>query len=146
MIVYESNETHQLNETCCGSIVHFQIGDIRIKPYVIRVGGKYFCDTYVKSYMKHLTAQCWPSLHWSRFNTNFTCCVFLPANGCSMHRSLVEINFFDVKPFFPSLREQNKEKRKESHTKTCNKRGVHQPIFPRSQPAFGCQPAFKSNT
>ena len=39
---------------------------------------------------------------------------------------LVKINFFDAKQLFRSLAEQSREKRKESHTKTCNKRGVYQ--------------------
>ena len=50
------------------------------------------------------------------------CCVFQPANGCSACCSLVEINFLMLKQLFLSLAEQNKEKRKEIRTKTCNKR------------------------
>ena len=34
--------------------------------------------------------------------------------------------FLMLKQLFPSLTEQNKEKRKKSHTKKCNKRGVYQ--------------------
>ena len=48
------------------------------------------------------------------------CCVFQPANMCSAHRSLVEINFLMLKQLFA--------------------------ISLRSRPAFGWQPAFKSNT
>ena len=54
------------------------------------------------------------------------CCVFRPVNGCSARRLLVKINFSKPKQLFPSLTKQNKEKRKESRTKTCNKRVVYQ--------------------
>ena len=68
--------------------------------------------------------------------------------------ALVKIISFCIKTsfflIFPSLTEIKKEKRKESSIKTCNKRGVYQclgvNIFPKSLPAFGCQPEFKSNT
>ena len=55
-------------------------------------------------------------------------CVFWPANRCSACHSLVEINFLTLKQLFPSLTEENKERRKQSCTKTCKKRGVYQPL------------------
>ena len=44
------------------------------------------------------------------------CCVFQPAIDCSASRSLVKINFLMQKQLFPSLMEENKEKRKQSRT------------------------------
>ena len=55
-----------------------------------------------------------------------TCCVFGQANECSACHSLVEINYFDTKTTFSVTNRTNKEKRKECHTKTCNKRRVYQ--------------------
>ena len=40
---------------------------------------------------------------------NLYCCVFWPANRCSTHHSLVEIDFLMLKQLFPSLTEQNKQ-------------------------------------
>ena len=67
-----------------------------------------------------------PPLLFSRFHCH--CCVFRSANGCSTHHSLVEIN---AKTTFLSLTEENKEKESkvtQTHAKTCNKRGVYQPL------------------
>ena len=50
---------------------------------------------------------------------SFACCVFQLANGCSAHSWLVKINFFDAKTTFSVTNGENKEKRKDSRTKTC---------------------------
>ena len=47
------------------------------------------------------------NLIYCKFNS---CCVFRPANGCSAHRSLVEIDFLTLKQLFPSLTEQINKK------------------------------------
>ena len=58
---------------------------------------------------------------------NAKCCVFPPANKCSARRLLIEINcFYILTSFFCIFWSQT--------------------FFPRSRPAFGCQPMFKSNT
>ena len=54
------------------------------------------------------------------------CSVFWPANGCSTCRSLVKAKFMMLNQLFQSLTKENKEKRKQNSTKTCNKRGVYQ--------------------
>ena len=41
--------------------------------------------------------------------TDHPYCVFQPANGCSTHRSLVEIDFLMLKQLVPSLTQQNKQ-------------------------------------
>ena len=67
------------------------------------------------------------------------CCVFHRGNWCSACHSLVKIICFCMKTsFFKSFSVPNGKKER-------NKKGKHT-IFPRSRPAFGCEPAFKSNT
>ena len=82
-----------------------------------------------------------PSLH--------RCCVFRSANWCSARRLLVEIDFLmlkHAKTTFCVVLSHNMFKITQKITKIMFKKGVYQRFSLRCRPAFGCQPALKSNT
>ena len=58
-------------------------------------------------YPQGLKTPVWETMPAKKHWLFIACCVFWPANGCSAHHSLVEIDFLMLKQLFPSLTEQN---------------------------------------